>query len=334
MSRRRRTPAQRPVATRLRVADPTDLLAVLPFLLGFHPQESVVTVLVRGGRVALTARVDLPAAADAVHLGRELAVLADRQQADELVLVAYSARREPALAVLDRLVEFLGALASDAVYVDGRRWWSRLCTAACCPPEGRPYEIESHPLAAEAVLAGLPVRATRAELQASLVGPDPADYSRLEQQGHRLRAELGRLGPVAAAELMETTVRTAVLGAADLDETGRLRLAALATDLRLRDRAWALIDREAVDQHLRLWSAVVQSAPPSLAPAPLCLLGLAGWIGGDGALLNCCAERVATLDPGYSLGGLLADISARAVPPSLWDEMQAGLCDELGLVAG
>lgn len=322
------------VATRLRVRDPTDLLAVVPFLLGFRPEESVVTVLVRGGRVTLTARVDLPAPAEASRLGRELAALADRQQTDELVLIAYSARSEPAQAVLDRLAESLGERVSDAVYVDGHRWWSLLCTESCCPSEGRPYVIESHPLAAEAVLAGLPVRATRAELQASLDGPDPAEHPRLERRGQALLAELGQLTPVAAAELMETTVRTAVLGAVDLDETGRLRLSVLATNLRLRDRAWALIDRDAVDQHLRLWSAVVQSAPPSLAPAPLCLLGLAGWIGGDGALLNCCAERVAALDPGYSLGGLLADISARAVPPTLWDEMQAGLCDELGLVAG
>ena len=334
MSRRRRAPAKPTTATRLRVCDPTDLLAVLPFLLGFHPEESVVTVLVRGGRVALTARVDLPSLTQTRQLGRELAALADRQRADELVLVTYSARPEPARTVLTRLVETLGEPVSDAVYVDGQRWWSLLCTEGCCPAEGRPYEIGSHPLAAEAVLAGLPVRATRAELQASLDGPDPAEHARLERRSQAVLAELGRLTPVAAAELMETTVRTAVLGAVDLDETGRLRLAALVTNLRVRDRAWALIDREAVDQHLRLWSAVVQSAPPSLAAAPLCLLGLAGWIGGDGALLNCCAERVARIDPTYSLGGLLADISARAVPPTLWDEMRAGLCDELGLVVG
>ena len=54
---------ERSGTTRLRVGDPTDLLAVLPFLLGFHPEESVVTVLVRGDVGAVKAATDAGAAA-------------------------------------------------------------------------------------------------------------------------------------------------------------------------------------------------------------------------------------------------------------------------------
>ena len=45
---------------RLRVRRPADFLAVIPYLVGFHPSESVVAVLCRDGRVLLTARMDLP----------------------------------------------------------------------------------------------------------------------------------------------------------------------------------------------------------------------------------------------------------------------------------
>ena len=43
---------------RLRARGAPDLLALVPFQLGFHPTESLVTVLVWSGRVALSAPND------------------------------------------------------------------------------------------------------------------------------------------------------------------------------------------------------------------------------------------------------------------------------------
>src|SRR4051812_23652847 len=57
------SPAALPPAAVLRMRDPGELLAALPYLLGFHPRDSLV-VLAFGGRsgrrVGLTQRVDLP----------------------------------------------------------------------------------------------------------------------------------------------------------------------------------------------------------------------------------------------------------------------------------
>jgi hypothetical protein len=65
---------------------------------------------------------------------------------------------------------------------------------------------------------------------------------------------------------------------------------------------------------------------------------MAAWASGAGALLNCCCERLAEVDPDYSMGKLLRDISAQALPPSLWEQMggeiQAELRAELALLAG
>ena len=54
--RRRQSPQ-----TRLKVRRPDELLAIIPYMIGFHPDESVVAVFVRSGRIMLTARMDLPA---------------------------------------------------------------------------------------------------------------------------------------------------------------------------------------------------------------------------------------------------------------------------------
>ena len=128
---------------------------MIPFLLGFHPQESVVTVLVRSGRVALTARLDLPPPEAAEAYAEMLQGLARQHGGDELVVLGYSEHAEPAREFLSGLVDRLPPdLVNEALYVDGSRWWSMTCDGPCCPAEGTPYAVDSHPLAAEAVFAG------------------------------------------------------------------------------------------------------------------------------------------------------------------------------------
>ena len=53
----------RPVA---RIRDLHDLLGVIPHLLGFHPDESLVALVVVDGQVQLTARADLGDVAQSV----------------------------------------------------------------------------------------------------------------------------------------------------------------------------------------------------------------------------------------------------------------------------
>ena len=65
----------------------------------------------------------------------------------------------------------------------------------------------------------------------------------------------------------------------------------------------------------------MRRAVPPFESAPVCLLGFAAWIGGDGALQVMCIERALEINPDYSLGRLLEDINLRAAPPSMWDQM-------------
>ena len=46
--------------TRIRLGGPSDILAVLPYQLGFHPRESLVVVSLHGTRMGLVQRIDLP----------------------------------------------------------------------------------------------------------------------------------------------------------------------------------------------------------------------------------------------------------------------------------
>jgi hypothetical protein len=304
----------------MRARGPADLLALIPFQLGFHPAESAVTVFLRSGRVKLTARIDLPPPAAAAQFARQLRGLARQHGIDELVLFAYSAQPDPARALLAGLLRTLPArLVRDALYVDGSRWWSLTCNQACCPADGTPYDVASHWLAAEAVYAGMTARASRDELAAALDGPDDAELARLGDLASEVLDELEQLAaPRMAAEHLARTVRSGVADPNGLDERTCVALALLVTDLHLRDLAWAMISPDDAEKHVEVWHRVVNRVPPELSAAPLALLGMSGWISGHGALLNCCADRIRDQHPGYSMGRLLTEISDRAVSPRIW----------------
>ena len=49
---------------RLTVRSPADLITAVPYLIGFHPTDSVVVVAMRGRRIVFAARADLPEPGD------------------------------------------------------------------------------------------------------------------------------------------------------------------------------------------------------------------------------------------------------------------------------
>ena len=118
MSRRRIRPKSRP---RFTVRHASDLLAVIPYMVGFHPTESIVAVLMRSGHVALTMRVDLPATsavADAgAALARQLTAVAGANRMTRIALVGYSA--DPLHA--NRM---LRATMDELSHTEGSRQWS------------------------------------------------------------------------------------------------------------------------------------------------------------------------------------------------------------------
>jgi Domain of unknown function (DUF4192) len=106
----RRKPARRrgkqSPRARLKVRRPDELLAVVPYLVGFHPDESIVAVFIKSGRVLLTARMDLPESAGD-ELAEEIDWLAKKHKAQALALVAYSADSLRVHRLLTRLMDQL-----------------------------------------------------------------------------------------------------------------------------------------------------------------------------------------------------------------------------------
>jgi hypothetical protein len=327
---RRREPAE---VRRLKLRDPADLVGLVPYLLGFVPAESLVVVFVRGGRLGLTARMDLVGDESTNRLVEGVAELAAAHQPESIVALTYTNKesgREQAERITDGLVPYG---LTESLLVEDRRWWSLTCTEGCCPAEGTSYELSTQRVSAEAVYAGLSVLPDREALQAFVAGPG-------EDEVDDLIAVVDSLLPglpadrAARQQLMAQRVEAYLDDTEDLTDQECCRFALLGLDLHVRDVAWALMTREDAESHVRLWQQVVSRTPATLGSAPVCLLGMAAWLSGNGALVNFCVDRMADLEPGYTMTGLLADITDRALPPTLWDGIGDNLRAEVGLLAG
>jgi hypothetical protein len=292
----------------------------VPYLLGFHPTDSVVIVLLGERSVVMTARVDATALAEPAELASYLDRVRRGQDAVGVVTITYSA----APTARERTETLAGAMDPavlvDALLADGERWWSVLCDGPCCPAEGTPYDPGSHPLSAAAVYAGMSALPDRSAVQALVAGPSAADEPSLTRLVEEAMDEILDAALGSRKRLVRRLVREALDGGALTDQQC-VRLAVLVYDLQVRDVAWAQLSRDRAADHVVLWQQVVARVPSGLASAPLCLLGMAAWVSGDGALQNCCVERVEEIDPSYTMASLLADINRRALSPRYWDEL-------------
>ncbi len=339
------------------VKTPTDVLAVVPYLLGFTPERSIVVIAMRDRRVVFQARADLPAANEIASAAGHLATVVARQRVDSALIVAYGADAEvrPTVEVLREALEQRRVTVSDALRAEGGRYWSYVCRRPdCCPPDGTPYDVASTALAAEATYAGLSPAASRRELEARLAPVGGlariAMRAAFERAEHRLSALIDDVGQrasaagspksaddrttdVESANLARAAVYDAGVRAVDdanahigaiapLDDDALAWLALLLVSVPVRDYAWERVDRD-VEGSVELWTDIVRRVEPDLVAAPATLLAFAAWRNGGGAIASIALDRALDADPAYPMARLLLDAIDNGLAPSAWLDVPA-----------
>jgi Domain of unknown function (DUF4192) len=334
---------QNPRAIRVvRARSPRELLAVVPLLLGFMPEASLVVIGVGPprDRVRVTLRYDLPDPPDA-DLAADIIVHAvgvlRSQRLTAAIAVGYGPEPPvtPMAYALRDATQIAGIDLYDVLRVEDGRYWSYACgDEACCPAAGTPFDATPPPAAAAALAgAGSPVLAGRAAVAARVapVGGAAAESMRqatrrAEQHVARLLAKVRRSARIGAARRMIAAEGLAAVGQMITRYRGGgrftsdyeiARITVALRDLRVRDDAWARMDPAHADAHLRLWTDVVRRAQPRYAAAPAALLAFVAWQSGDGALANVALDRALADDAMYSMAMLLRQVISAGAPPSL-----------------
>lgn len=342
----------------LALRSPADIVAAVPYLLGFHPSDSLTVVALRGNQVMFAARHDLPdpdtVDTDFQAEARHVATIVARQDADSATVIGYgpATRVTPAVTVLADALRRAGVTVIDELRVTDGRFWSYRCQElSCCPPEGTVYDTSTSAVAAAATYAGqvaLPDRQALADQVAPVIGAErdamTAATARALRRLAALPAPALSEAALAAPVLSEAALPTPALseGAAStraVRRAGRVAVRAavrrhrtggrltddevawlgvLMTHLPARDDAWARTDGS--DERIRLWTDVARRVQPAYVPAPACLLAYAAWRSGHGALASVAVERALAQDPVYSMAVLLDDVLRHGLSPSALDD--------------
>lgn len=307
---------------------PEDVLAIAPVLIGFHPAESIV-MLTFGNERNFHGRIDLPP--------RDPDRAASRLQLDAvagaLVAPAVQHRVRKVIVLIYTEDERWGDLAwrrvrrelrthdihvIDANRVTDRRYHPYLARDRALRERGIAYDVSNHPFVAEAVVAGAVVHESR-EALAKTVVPDPEAQRRVARIVQLLFPDGGL--PVTHAEILtdghraERLVRKHVAAGTAPSDSEVAWLCWSMQHVRVRDAAWSVMTAATAVANIDFWRTVVRRVPGDLSAAALTLLGWAAWRSGNGALAWVAVERCQTIDPGYSLAGLLAELLDGAAPP-------------------
>ncbi|WP_406203937.1 DUF4192 domain-containing protein [Kitasatospora sp. NBC_01560] len=322
----------RPVTMR----GPADMAELLPYLLGFFPDDSIVAVGLQGPELHQggVIRLDIPedtaqwpaAAEETAALLVGLSEQRDRRPAQVLLYLCQDPGGEHGPPVPDRLrplaaelraeFESRGVGVKESLCVSAGRWWSFLCRReGCCDPAGHPvrHTPGPGPVAVAATFAGLVPRGSRKSIVAGLapIGPPGAEAQRLAL----VRADGGGgagggsvLSPEQGVELLEQAVAEFMAGARGLDEQRTAQLLVALRDRRIRDRAAEFARPDELAPAQRLWRFLARRCVPphtGCAPPPLTLLAWVSWVAGDTATARVVLAHTLRLDPSYLLAQLL-----------------------------
>lgn len=312
--------------TKLRIASPADMIAAMPYLLGFHPVDSVAVIAFAGGRATFAARADLPqpgAHANLIETAATQLVTAVRQQdgVTQVVLIGYGPadRVTPVVDVMRRILTNCDIPVQDAMRVTDGRFYSYVCdNLACCPPEGKPFDVTTSKVAAQATFNGMVALPDRAALVAQLATLGGQAQTRMFDAIRSVTASLittKRTGLLAKRGF--TAVRRAehryAHGQVLTDDEVAFLTVALGSQ-RVRDFAWRRTTDDA--SRIALWTDVTRRTHIQFAAPPASLLAFTAWKQGMGALAQVAIDRALDADPRYGMARLIDQALAQAVPPS------------------
>lgn len=317
-----------PLSDTVRIHSPEELAACAPYLLGFHPTDSIVLLGIRGKALGPILRVDIPPRR---HLGAiiEQCFTSLSPHSDAVVLVVYGSDtdHQRIAAVAAELAPRFGLAISLTCAADQ-------ISDSVVPAWTRDY------LEQELVAKGRAVLGSRDELVDSIAGPT----------GDQAEQTLARFAVRCAAVVRSTELAGPQFYRQQQLRIGREILAVVEDHFHPRTGVpvdYALDLAAAVGQHVLVRDAligdllaltpddrqrwlpilvsVVSQLPDELAVDLLAILGALAYRCGEGALARCALDRGEQIDPLHRLTELFHNIITAGLPPTELDAMASEL---------
>lgn len=317
------------------VKTPHDLLAAVPFLIGYHPTDSLVIISVKNDALEMAMRIDYPINPPEGTYQLLVSHL-KRDHAEAALVVAYEpSNAQNGTEVLQELADAISKEeipVRELMLVSKNRWRSMLChDASCCPAEGNPIEdFQNSRIAAEQVANGKVLPFSNSEgLSHSISATELANDLNwcAKVIGFRIDVDDPELnikqrdGAEAILLLADFYIQAGF--SRDLDLMARVigRL----SDIQVRDYALGCHSPETLDAYLKMWRDLMRIAPPKFVAPVASLFAAISYENGEGALAHRALDRAIEDDPEYSLSRLLRRIFSSGWPPSGFAQLRSEL---------
>lgn len=312
-----------------------DLITAIPFLIGFHPTNSIVLISVKDGAIGLAMRIDLPE-----HLvSEQIDLLAHhflRDQSEAALLVAYMPEnRDDGDSILISLGAGLirnGVDIQESIVVQSNRYRSIICRdQSCCPPIGKEMpEINASEIAAEHVIAGIPMPFENISQLIETLSPDPASLAlswASEVSAFAIDDDDLDVGALRrdGVETMDLLLDDFRMGYGVTNRTLVARMIGRMSDLQVRDYAMGVHSEDTYDIYFTMWREVLRLAPIGFVAPIACIVAAMAYEGGDGALAQKALDRALDDDEHYPLAALLRRVFNAGWPPESFAAMRAEL---------
>lgn len=296
------------------IKNPDELVAVIPHMLGFKPEESIVFVPMRSDLP--TARVDIPTTPSEQALVWQSirdGLTRYAEPGAAVGIICFTADRQQAEIVGREFSERLDAIGIDThvlLWADAGRW-ADLVTGDM----GLQTDAARDRVAAMTVLDGRSQpAASRDSLAGSLVGDREPVAKLLPETRESARENTAKL----EGRWAFTRVHRFHGDGVRLDDKDAARLLVAVEFIPIRDRLWLDMNRGNADSHVAMWTDMTKRAPGEVRAAPASLLAFAGWLSGHGALAWCALDQMPKDKP-YVLANLVAGALQTGMHPREWE---------------
>lgn len=320
-----------------------DLIAAVPYLVGYVPNHALVVLGVDEAESRVTVSVcgELPprgtGATGCAEMARGLRLKLAHTALTAVYVLAYGDGPD-ATPLVDAVRAELGGHGvnvRDALRIHDGRYWSYLDTDPVrCPPDGIPVDTRYTDAAVQGIAAGCapyPNRAAVADSIAPVQGErraamraatgvaeellNDARWAAPQRAGDDLRDASLRFLPYAA----ETYASGGVL-----DDVPAATLAIAVGDVRVRDRAICLAAHGDTSAYLSLWTDLARRVEPDYRVPVLVLLAFTAWRDGGGPLPSIAIDEALRADPGHSFAQVIRDVLAYGIPATDIDLPEPG----------
>ena len=312
-----------------------DLITAVPFLIGFHPTNSLVLIAVKDGAIGLAMRIDLPSHIDS----DEIDLLAHhfiRDQAQAALLVAYMPHER---SDGDSLLISLGAglirngiEIQESLLITGGRYRSIICRdGMCCPAAGKALPaIEDSAIAAEHVVAGIPMPYGDISELIDSIAADSQSLSKewiSDVSGYLVDEDSPEIGPLRrdGVEAMLLLLDEFRIGRGPTDQRLVARVIGRMSDVQVRDYAMGVHQEDNYDLYFAMWRELLRLSPVGSVAPIACIVAAMAYENGDGALAQRALDRAISDNASYPLAALLRRVFNAGWPPQSFAQMRSEL---------